>query len=98
MISKYSVKLKTIVAEHNLTPLHLSKGYDTAVLSRADVNRPALQLTGFYNYFDPKRLQVIGRVESEYLSTLGSEGRRTAYDRFMAYDVAAVVLCHGVKP
>ena len=98
MISKYSVKLKTIVAEHNLTPLHLSKGYDTAVLSRADVNRPALQLTGFYNYFDPKRLQVIGRVESEYLSTLGPEGRRTAYDRFMAYDVAAVVLCHGVKP
>ena len=67
MRSKYSVKLKTIAEEHGLTPLHLSKNYETAVLTTADVNRPAMQLTGFYNYFDPKRLQIIGRVESTYL-------------------------------
>ena len=63
MPSKYSVKLKTIVAEHDLKPLHTSADYDTRVLTVADVNRPALQLAGFYNYFDPKRLQIIGRVE-----------------------------------
>ena len=58
MKSKYTVKLKTIAEEHNLTVLHASKNYDTAVLTTADLNRPALQLTGFYNYFDPKRLRV----------------------------------------
>ena len=98
MKTKYSVKLKTIAEEHHLTILHASKNYDTALVTTADVNRPAMQLTGFYNYFDPKRLQIIGNVESTYLSSLTPEGRREAYDRFMAYDIAGLVLCHGVKP
>ena len=98
MRSKYSVKLKTIVAEHNLRPIHLSKGYEDAVLTTADVNRPAMQLTGFYNYFDPRRLQIIGRVESTYLNSLSQAERRKAYERFMGYDIAALVVCHGVTP
>ena len=98
MRSKYSVKLKTIVADHNLRPIHLAKDYEQAVLTTADVNRPAMQLTGFYNYFDPRRLQIIGRVESTYLSTLSREERRLAFERFMGYDIAALVVCHGVTP
>ena len=98
MRSKYSVKLKTIAEEHGLIPLHLSKDYEDAVLTTADVNRPAMQLTGFYNYFDPRRLQIIGRVESTYLSTLSHEERLVAFERFMGYDISAVVVCHGAKP
>lgn len=98
MISKYSVKLKTIVKEHGLQALHNSKDYDSVVLTTADVNRPAMQLTGFYNYFDPKRLQVIGRVESEYLGTLSHQDRLLAFECFMGYDISALVICHGVKP
>jgi len=98
MRSKYTVKLKTIVEEHGLTALHTSRDYETAVVTTADVNRPAMQLTGFYNYFDPRRIQIIGRVESTYLDTLSSEDRLAAYDRFMTYDIAALVICHGVKP
>jgi Serine kinase of the HPr protein, regulates carbohydrate metabolism len=98
MRSKYSVKLKTVVEEHHLRPLHTSKDYETALLTTADVNRPALQLAGFYNYFDPHRLQMIGHVESTYLNTLSSEERLHAYERFMQYDIAALVICHGVKP
>ena len=98
MRSKYSVKLKTIVADHNLRPIHLAKDYEEAVLTTADVNRPAMQLTGFYNYFDPRRMQIIGRVESTYLNTLSREERRRAYERFMGYDIAALVVCHGVTP
>ena len=47
MRSKYSVKLKTVVEEHHLRPLHTSKDYATALLTTADVSRPALQLAGF---------------------------------------------------
>ena len=50
MISKYSVKLKTLIEEHKLQPLHTSKDYETALIKTTDVNRPAMQLTGFYNY------------------------------------------------
>jgi len=98
MRTKYTVKLKTIVEEHGLRPLYTSRDYETAVVTTSDVNRPAMQLTGFYNYFDPRRIQIIGRVESTYLDTLSKEQCRAAYDRFMGYDIAALVLCHGVKP
>ena len=98
MPSKYTVPLKTVVKDMNLQPLHLSRDYETAVLTMADVNRPAMQLTGFYDYFDPKRMQVIGMVESTYLNTLSHEERLEAFDRFMAYDIAALVICHKCEP
>ena len=98
MASKYTIPLKTVVKDMNLQPLHLSRDYETAVLTMADVNRPAMQLTGFYNYFDPKRMQVIGMVESTYLDTLSHEERLKAFDRFMAYDIAALVICHKCEP
>ena len=98
MASKYSVSLKTIVEEHELKPLHLSKNFETMKVTTADLNRPAMQLTGFYNYFDPKRIQIMGRVESTYLDTLSDAQRRETFERFMQYDITALVLCHGVKP
>lgn len=98
MASKYSVSLKTIVEEHELKPLHLSKYFETMKVTTADLNRPAMQLTGFYNYFDPKRIQIMGRVESTYLDTLSETQRRETFERFMQYDITALVLCHGVKP
>ncbi len=98
MAGKYSVKLKTVIEEHGLTPLHLSHDYDTALVRTADLNRPALQMTGFYNYFDPHRIQIMGRVESTYLDTLTHEQRLETFERFMSYDIAALILCHGVQP
>lgn len=98
MRNKYTVKLKTIAEELQLKPLHVSSDYETAVLTTSDVNRPAMQLTGFYNYFDPHRLQIIGRVESTYLDTLTHEERLNAFEKFMQYDIAGLVICHGVTP
>lgn len=98
MQSRYNVKLKTVVEEMGLTPLVLSSDYEKALITTADVNRPAMQLTGFYNYFDPKRIQIIGRVEHEYLSTLSPSERFHAFNIFMGYDIAALVLCHEIEP
>ncbi|MBR0160886.1 MAG: HPr(Ser) kinase/phosphatase [Oscillospiraceae bacterium] len=97
MRGKYTVPLKTIVQEMNMQILHTSKNYDSALLTMADVNRPAMQLTGFYNYFDPRRIQMIGMVETTYLSTLSHEDRLRAFERFMAYDISALVICHGCE-
>ena len=98
MRSRYSVLLRSIAEEHNLTVLHASKDYDTAVVRTYDVNRPALQLTGFYNYFDPHRIQIMGRVESTYLDTLSEKERLDTFERFMQYDISALVICHGMQP
>lgn len=95
---EYSVSLKSIVEEQDLTILHAAKDFDTARVATADINRPALQLAGFYDYFDPKRLQLIGRVESTYLQTLGDEARLAALERFMRFDISALILCHDTQP
>ena len=93
---EYSVSLSSIVKEQGLKILHASKDFDTACVRTADVNRPALQLAGFYDYFDTKRLQLIGRVECTYLESLDPNQRAEALERFMRFDLSAIILCHGI--
>ena len=93
--TKYSVKLKTVLEEQELSPIHLSSGYDSVTINDDDINRPALQLAGFYNYFDPGRIQSIGRVESTYLDNLSHEDRLAAFDKLLSYPIPALIICHG---
>ena len=95
---EYSVSLKSIVEEQNLHIIHAAKDFDTVRVYTADVNRPALQLAGFYDYFDPNRIQLIGRVENTYLQTLAPEARRAALEQFMRFDLRALIICHDTKP
>lgn len=94
MTNSYSIELKTVVRESRLKIVHASSDFDTAVVTTSDVNRPAMQLTGFYDYFDPNRIQIIGKVESTYLETLTSAKRREVFETFMQYNIAALVICH----
>ena len=91
----YTVALQKIAAEQGLTVLHAAADYDARAISTADVNRPGLQLAGFYNYFDPERLQIIGRVESTYLETLTPDQRRERFEQFMRYNIIGLVICHA---
>ena len=93
----YTVKIKTVIDEMGLKILHQATDFETAELTVADTNRPALQLTGFYNYFDSRRLQIIGRVETTYLDSLSVEARQNAFDMLMAYDIPGVIICHGCE-
>ena len=94
----YTVALQKIAAEQGLTVLHAAQDYATREIRTADVNRPGLQLAGFYNYFDPERLQIIGRVESTYLETLTPDQRRERFETFMRYNIIGLVICHGMDP
>lgn len=95
---EYSVSLSAVAGEQGLTILHAAKDFDSVRVRTADVNRPALQLAGFYDYFDPKRLQLIGRVENTFLESLDAEQRREALERFMRFDICAIILCHNIEP
>ena len=54
---------------------------DKIVLTHPDVNRPALQLTGFFDHFDRERVQIIGYVEQAYINTMDREVKRQMYDK-----------------
>ena len=96
-MNKYTVKLSDVVKELKLEVVHAASNYDEALIDTADVNRPGLQLTGFYDYFDPKRMQILGRVESSYLKGLRSDDRRMRFEKLMERKPSAVVLCHRAE-
>lgn len=79
----------------NLTPeidLNQVKVYHRAI------NRPAFQLAGFYEYFDYKRLQVMGRAEDEYLKTLTLEERKERFTKMFSYEIPGVIVARGIQP
>ena len=71
---------------------------DKVVLSHPDVNRPALQLTGFFDHFDRERVQIIGYVEQAYINTLPREVRVERYDKLLSSEIPCVVYIRGLEP
>lgn len=67
-------------------------------ITHSDINRPALQLAGYFEHFDATRLQIIGFVEYTYMEGLTEERRREVYEKLMSYDVPAIVFCREFKP
>ncbi|MDR2504602.1 MAG: HPr(Ser) kinase/phosphatase [Oscillospiraceae bacterium] len=80
----------------NLTILVPSgkKGWD---LKATDMNRPGMQLAGFYEYFPHDGPQVIGKVEMRYLDTLTSAVRRQRLEKFMSYDIPCIIISRGMR-
>ena len=93
-----SVKLSTIIQEYNLETVVAPEGYEDVEITVADVNRPSLQLAGFFEYFDPNRIQLIGKVEYTYLSSLSSEERYSSLENLLKEPVPAVVLTRNQVP
>ena len=98
MENRYSVKLGKLIEEFELEVLRGAENYQDVLIQREDVNRPGLQLVGFFDYFDAKRMQLLGRVESTYLEQISSEERCKCFDAFLAHDIPALVITRGMEP
>ena len=98
MENRYSVKLGKLIEEFDLEVLRGAENYQDVLIQREDVNRPGLQLVGFFDYFDAKRMQLLGRVESTYLEQISSEERRARFDAFLAHEIPALVITRGMEP
>ena len=90
------LKITEFVSLFNLEVLNKGSDFDTAQLTITDVNRPGLQFHDFYDYFDPRRLQVIGKAEVTYLKGLSDERRRKCFDDLFLYDIPALVISRGL--
>ena len=64
----------------------------------SDINRPALQLSGYFDYFDEHRVQIIGTVEYTYLQQMDQQKKEEVYRQFVTYEVPCVVFCRGFEP
>ena len=71
---------------------------DSILIEHPETNRPALQLAGFYDYFDHERVQIIGMVENAYLQTLTQEEMLQRYDRLFACHMPCVMYSREFVP
>ncbi len=93
-----SVRLTRLIDKMKLENLTPEIDVKDIRITQPDVNRPALQLTGYFENFDSTRLEIIGFVEYSYMESMPDERKLEIYDEFMNYDVPAVVFCRELKP
>lgn len=93
----YSVALKDMIDKmelENCTPDIDISGIN---ITHTDVNRPALQLAGFFDYFDSERVQIIGNVEHAYITQMNEEEGSSIIGRLLDYKVPCIVFCRGLE-
>lgn len=92
------VKLTSMMQELNLTNLTPEIDLSDKIVVTGEINRPALQLTGYLEHFANERVQIIGYVEYTYLMQLNEEERRFKYERFISSKIPCVIFSTMTKP
>lgn len=93
----YTVLLSEIVQEFDLNPLYKSTDFDKISITVDDVSRPGLPLAGYFDHFEPMRLQVLGNVETSYLQKLSSEQRAIIFDHLFSYQIPALIIARDLE-
>ena len=89
---KFTVSLGKIIDEFHLETIYMPKDPAEILIDENDVTRPGLQLMGFYEYFNPERMQIIGKMEFAYLSTIDEETRTQRLDALMSRHIPALII------
>ena len=93
-----SVSLKTIIEKMKLENLTPELDIKRIRISQPDINRPALQLAGYFEHFEATRLQIIGFVEYTYMESLPANKKEKMYREFLSFDIPGVVFCRELVP
>ena len=96
MINMYSVALTALVEEFSLEVAFKSTDYNKIRLTVEDVARPGLQLAGYFDHFEPMRLQVMGNAEASFMQKLKPDERAITYDRLFSYKFPALLIARNI--
>jgi len=94
---KTGVTVGEIVERFGLEVISAAPGYEDTPVKTSDVNRPGLPLSGFFEYFDADRIQLIGLTESTYVKSLPPEVRAERFEKLLSYPVPAVIITRGLE-
>lgn len=93
-----SIKFSEIIENYGLKYCTPEIDAEQIEISTREVNRPALQLAGFFEHFDKERVQVIGNVECAFLDNMERKNRKWVYDKLMSSGIPCLIICRGVDP
>ncbi len=91
----FTVKLGKIIDEFKLEEVYVANR--DRLVETVEVNRPGLQIAGFFDYFDPKRIQVFGMVEKTYLDEFDTDERKKKLDAFFKTEIPALIITRGME-
>lgn len=92
----FRIPLSKVVDEFGFEKLYEASDFEDVLIERADVNRPGLLMIGFTDYFDNKRIQILGKVELTYLEQFGYEERYTLLERLFKTHIPAVIISRAM--
>ncbi len=93
-----SIAFSKIIENYNLKYHTPDIDATKVIISTPEVNRPALQLAGFFEHFDKERVQIIGNVECAFLDNMERQNRQWVYDKLMTSGIPCLILCRGHEP
>ncbi len=98
MSTNFTVSLSNIINELSLDIAFMPRDPEKILLESKDVNRPGLELTGFLDHFDNKRIQIIGNIESSFLEGFSSKERYNTIKNFFIKKPPAIIIARGIEP
>lgn len=96
---EYSVSLTDFIKKLNLKNYTPEIDTDKIMITDPDINRPALQLAGFFEHFDTARVQICGNVEHAYLADMHTrEENIEIFDKLFSFPIPCLVFCRNIEP
>ena len=92
----FSVELGRIVKEFKLEPVSVFEKYEKIRIVTNEVNRPSLQIAGFFDYFYNNRIQIMGKVEFSYLEKMTSDRRRDSLEKLFEKSIPCVIVTRNI--
>ena len=93
----YSVELQKIISEFKLESIEMPDDPKNIYVQNCDINRPGLELGGYYEYYDPDRIQIFGMSEMSYLAQFSPEEYGEKIERFFATNPVAVIVARDLE-
>lgn len=97
MAQEYSVSLEKIIEAHKLEVVYLPKQASEILVKTAEINRPGIVLTGYTDYFDPLRIQILGWTELGFMLNMSDQERDKALGYWLELKPAAAVITRGLE-
>ena len=93
-----SVSVEEIIERFKLENLTPELDLSDVKINQPDINRPALQLAGYFEHYEAVRLQIIGFVEYTYMNSLDEERKQQIYNQLLSCPIPVIVFCRELRP
>lgn len=98
MPKTYRVLLSQLVSDFRMEILYQGSNYAKQMVATVSINRPGLALVGFYDYFDEKRIQLLGNAEYTYLTLMTRQERLKCFSDLLSRPIPALVIARNLEP